>query len=134
MINRFSDAIETAYHSTPDLWDRSRAVGNAFLAFARNEPAAYQLMSYRPATTNKHKSQALVLAEERSHDTLIRYVEDMVEAGLLDGDPVLIAHSFWAAMHGLIMLESSGKLANSPDFEALRRAVLRLIARGAQPD
>ena len=44
--DRFSDRVEAAYASTTDLWDRSRAVGQAYVDFAFDEPHAYQLRDH----------------------------------------------------------------------------------------
>ncbi len=129
--NRFSEVIEAAYASSDDVWQRSRAIGEAYIDFAANEPAAYQLMfAYEPEDLTK--SEELKRAEVRSKLTLTRYVHDMVNAGALDGDPELIAHTWWAAMHGLVVLRMSGKLDDSPPFERLRHAAARIVMRGVR--
>lgn len=129
--DRFSSAIEAAYASSDDVWQRSRAIGDAYIDFAINEPAAYQLMfAYQPE--DLAKSEGLKQAEVRSKRTLTRYVHDMVDAGALDGDPELIAHTWWAAMHGLVVLRMSGKLDDSPPFERLRHAAARIVMRGVR--
>ncbi len=131
--DRFSDRIEAAHASTADLWDRSRAIGDAYVDFAAQEPAAYQLMFAYEQEDEGEKSADLQRAEQRSNRTLTTYVREMVDAGLLDGDPELIAHAWWAALHGLIVLQMAGKLDNSPAFDTLRHAAVRLITRGARP-
>lgn len=128
--DRFSSAIEAAYSSSDDLWQRSRAIGDAYIAFATAEPAAYQLM-FAYEQDDAEKSAELKMAEQRSKRTLTSYVCDMVNAELLDGDPELIAHAWWAELHGLIVLRMSGKLDDSPPFEVLRHAAVRMITRGA---
>ncbi|MFM2300291.1 MAG: hypothetical protein RLZZ84_27 [Pseudomonadota bacterium] len=130
--DRFSDRIEAAHDSTDDLWDRSRAIGDAYVEFARQEPAAYQLM-FAYEQEEGEKSPDLHRAEQRSNRTLTAYVREMVAAGLLDGDPDLIAHAYWAALHGLIVLRMAGKLDDAHAFDALRHAAVRLITRGARP-
>jgi len=129
--DRFSDAIEQAYHSSDDLWQRSRAIGDAYIAFATAEPAAYQLM-FAYEQEDAEKSADLRQAEQRSKRTLTTYVRDMVDAALLQGDPELIAHTWWAALHGLVVLRMSGKLDHSPPFDVLRHAAVRMIMRGAR--
>ena len=130
--DRFSDLIEAAHASTDDLWDRSRAMGDAYLEFAETELAAYQLMFAYPPEQGE-KSAELQRAEQRSNRTLTLYVREMVDAGLLAGDAELIAHAYWASLHGLVMLRMAGKLDNSPAFETLRHAAMRMITRGARP-
>lgn len=129
--DRFSDRIEAAHASTDDLWDRSRAIGDAYVQFAQDEPAAYRLM-FANGLDEGEKSPELHRAEQRSNRTLTGYVRDMVEAELLTGDADLIAHAYWAAIHGLVMLRMAGKLDNSPAFDNLRHAAMRMITRGAR--
>lgn len=129
--DRFSEAIESAYASSEDVWQRSRAIGDAYIDFAITEPAAYQLM-FAYEAEDIEKSPALKQAEARSKQTLTRYVHDMVAAGALSGDPELIAHTWWAAMHGLVVLRMSGKLDESPPFELLRHAAARMVMRGVR--
>ena len=131
--NRFSERIEAAHDSTDDLWVRSRAIGDAYVDFAMQQPAAYQVM-FAYEQEEGEKSDELRAAERRSHLTLITYVREMAEAGLLDGDPAMLAHAYWATIHGLIVLRMAGKLDSSPGFDALRHTAMRLITRGARPD
>lgn len=129
--DRFSSAIEEAYDSSSDLWQRSRAIGDAYVNFAETEPAAYQLI-FAYEQEDAYKSAQLKTAEHRSKKTLTTYVRDMVSEGLLDGDPELIAHAWWAAMHGLVVLRMSGKLDDSPSFDVLRDAAVRMVMRGVR--
>lgn len=128
--DRFSDRIEAAYASTSDLWDRSRAIGQAYVDFAFEQPHAYELM-FAFSTPGKGKTEALEAAERRSERTLTAYVEDMVNAGLLQGDPTMLGHVYWAAIHGLIQLRMAGKLNEDLSFTSLRHEVTRLLTRGA---
>lgn len=129
--NSFSDAIETAQDGFVDLWDRSRAIGDAYLDFALSEPAFYRLM-FEYNTADTERSPQLRAAEQRSGRTLTEYVAEMVDAGLISGDPQLIAYSYWAAMHGIVTLQMAGKFDDGPDLQTVRRAVVRLITRGAR--
>jgi hypothetical protein len=103
------------------MWDRSRAVGQAYVDFAFAEPAAYGLIF---AYTQPHEDAypELAAANARSRRTMVAYVEDLVRAGQLEGDPELLGHVYWAAMHGAVVLQMSGKLAaDGPGFDAIRR-------------
>lgn len=130
--DRFSDRIEAAHRSSDDLWARSRAIGDAYVAFAADEPAAYKLIfAYEQEVENR--TDELAAAEARSQLTLTTYVTEMVEAELIEGDPMVLAHVYWAALHGLVVLQMAGKLGRGPGFEEVRHASNRLITRGAQP-
>ena len=58
------------------------------------------------------------------------YVRELVEAGVLVGDPVALGYVFWAAIHGLIVLDLAGRIPADPGFEALRRRTLGALMRG----
>lgn len=129
---RFSARIGAAEASSKDLWDRSRAIGEAYVTFAREEPDAYKLI-FAHEQPDAEKTEELRLAEAASRRMMTAYAEDMVEAGLLEGDPVVLGHVYWASLHGLLTLEMAGKLGAFPDFDLVRHASNRLITRGAQP-
>lgn len=132
VLDRFSERIEAAYASSKDLWERSRAVGRAYTDFAFEEPHAYRLMfSYAPPP--EPKPPELAAAEARSMRTVTDYVSDMIAAGLLEGDAESIGRAYWAALHGLIVLRLSGRIASDEEFETLRADTMRLITRGARP-
>ena len=133
-LNRLSDRLESAYAAATDPWQRSRAIGDAYLDFARSEPEGYRLV-FALEQPDREGFPELAEAEERSNRNLRGYCEEMVAAGLLEGDPNVLAHLFWAGMHGLIVLQMAGKLgADSPAFETLRHEMVRLITRGARPE
>lgn len=131
-LDRFSDCIEAAYHSTGDLWDRSRAIARAYVGFAFEQPDAYQLIfAYRQP--REQYPPELKAAEQRSLRTLTDYVRDMVDAGLLAGDPELLGRAYWVSLHGLIALTMAGRIEYPGQFESLQHEIARLLTRGARP-
>jgi len=131
VLNRFSDRMEKAYAAHHDLWDRSRAIGQAYVDFAFEEPQAYRLM-FGSAPPPDPKPPELADAEARSLRTVTDYVRDMIAAGLLHGEAEAIGRAYWAALHGLVVLRLSGRIASDEEFETLRHETMRLITRGAQ--
>lgn len=129
---RFSDCIEAAGQSGGDMWDKSRAIGDAYADFAFREPAAYQLI-FAFEQDEADKSAELRAAQARAGNLMTRYVREMVEAGLLEGDADHIAHAYWAVLHGLVVLQMAGKLDPALPFDTLRHSAARLITRGARP-
>ena len=109
-FNRHADALERAFDETPgDVGTRANAVGDAYVRFAFDNPEAYKLM-FDIAQPNEAAYPELVAAGDRSRRTMTRHVEALAAAGVIDGDPGLIGHMFWSALHGPIMLAFSGKL------------------------
>ena len=58
----------------------------------------------------------------------------LVASGEARGDPMMIAHMLWAALHGGLVLQMAGKLSKSVDPSALRRQAFDAILRGLKPD
>jgi AcrR family transcriptional regulator len=131
--DRLSDRIEAALNGPGDIWARSREVGLAYVRFAREEPDAYKLL-FAMSQPDARRYPELAIAAARGRANLTRYVEQMVEQGGVDADPELLAHVFWAGMHGLVSLEMAGRLdEQSPGFEAIRHEMVARIMRGGAP-
>jgi AcrR family transcriptional regulator len=128
-FNRFATALEAAYDAAGDPVSRSRAVGNAYIAFALREPAAYKLM-FDLMQPDECDYPELIEAGERARRTMTRHIEGLIEAGLLNGDPNMIGHIFWSALHGLLVLEFAGKLSSKIDPQRLRDEMLSVLIRG----
>ena len=128
-FNRFADALEAAYDSESDPVQRSRVVGDAYVAFALGEPAAYKLM-FDLMQPHEADYPELVAAEARALATQTRHVQGMVDAGMLKGDVKMLAHMFWSILHGTLVLQLAGKLAPEIDPSELRTQIFRALGRG----
>lgn len=130
--DRLSIRLEAAMGGPGDAWTRSRAVGDAYLGFALDNPYAYRLL-FSMSQPDPQRYPDLVAATARSRANLTRYVEQLLEESGIEADPVLLAHLFWAGLHGLISLHMAGKTGpDAPSFERLRREMMRHILRGAR--
>ena len=128
-FNRFADALEAAYDSENDPVERSRVVGDAYVAFALGEPAAYKLM-FDLMQPHEADYPELVAAEARALATQRRHVQGMVDAGVLKGDVKMLAHMFWSILHGTLVLQLAGKLSPDIDPSELRTQLFRALGRG----
>jgi AcrR family transcriptional regulator len=126
---RFAAALEAAMAEPADPLRRSRRAGEAYVAFALAEPQAYRLMFdlSQPTEGDYPDLQAAIV---RARRTMTVHVEAMIAAGLLDGDAELIGHMFWSVLHGMLMLQLTGKLAPSIDPAKLRALVFSTLTRG----
>lgn len=131
-LDRLSAVLEAAQQGPGDVWERSRAIGRAYTAFAFGEPAAYRLM-FAFEQPHELRYPDLARAHARSRRAMVAYVEDLVNAGELEGDPALLGHVYWASLHGAVVLQMAGKLDGDIDYERIRREAVRLITRGALP-
>jgi AcrR family transcriptional regulator len=120
-FNRFAEALENAYAAPGDFVEKSNAVGRAYMHFAFSEPSSYRLM-FDLLQPDEKAYPDLVRAATRARATMTRHVEGLVSAGILAGDPKLIGHTFWAVLHGAIMLEFARQLRSDCDFDMIVRA------------
>jgi AcrR family transcriptional regulator len=103
-FDRFAQAMEAAQKSDPASFDYP---GQAYVEWALRHPQGYKLMFdvNQPTFTDYPN---LLTAMERARVTMSAGMRD--EPGLAGRNIDLIAHTFWATMHGPIMLELAGLL------------------------
>ncbi len=86
----------------------------AFRDFARDSPALAEVMFSRPFAEFEPGPEELAAgASTRAH--LVDGVRRAVRAGLLDGDPVDLAHVLLALAQGLAAQERAGWLGSTPE-------------------
>lgn len=125
-FTRLADALDGV---AQDGRHRAADVGEAYVRFARENPAAYKLM-FDLAQPDESAYPELAAAAARARGTMTGYVHELVEAGVLAGDPVQLGFVFWATIHGLIVLDLAGRIPAEPGFEALRLTALGALMRG----
>ena len=132
-LNRLSEALEAAIGGPGDVWGISRAVGDAYVAFAFENPDAYRLIyALNQPDPDEYPEFSAALARARGNMTL--YVERMVAQGGLETDASVLGHLFWAGLHGLITLEMTGKIRSETlNFTSLRHEMMRALVRGTRP-
>jgi AcrR family transcriptional regulator len=130
-FNRHAEALEAAFDAGLDPFQRAAAVGQAYLDFALSHPEAYKLM-FDVKQPSADGYPELVAAGERSRATMTAHVKLMIDSGVLAGDPHLIGHMFWSALHGAIQLQMAGMLAPPFEAERLSREIMLTLWRGLQ--
>ncbi|HXL98863.1 MAG TPA: TetR/AcrR family transcriptional regulator [Rhizomicrobium sp.] len=131
-FNRFAELLEAAYETKSDPVSRANAVGQAYLRFAFAEPASYRLMFDLAQPDEAHYPE-LVRATERARATMTRHVPALVARGIFAGDPELIGHVFWSAIHGAVVLKLAGKLTDECDFDRIIAETFRALSAGFAP-
>ncbi len=128
----FNRLAETLDGVARDGRHRAADIGEAYVRFARANPAAYKLM-FDLAQPDEAAYPELAAASARARDAMSGYVRELVDAGVLAGDPVALGYVFWATIHGLVVLDLAGRLPIEPSFETLRVAALGALMRGLRP-
>jgi AcrR family transcriptional regulator len=130
-LNRFCHRLEAAFNGASGARARSRAVGQAYLKFAEDEPDAYRLIfnSNFLTTASSDFTQAL----DRLFGTMTGYVKDLIAEGQIEGDAFELGKAFQTATHGVVMMHLGGVFPTIDARDALHRSTMRLIYRGAKP-
>jgi AcrR family transcriptional regulator len=131
-FERFAQALESAFAAEGEARDRSAAVGEAYIRFAFEDSASYRLM-FDMAQPDEADYPELVQATARARRTMTEYVRALIAAGFIEGDPVLLGHVYWAALHGAIVLQLAGKLDAECDFETISRTAFHALSVGFAP-
>jgi AcrR family transcriptional regulator len=126
---RFAEAQERALASSADPLQRLAALGRAYVRIALEEPRTYRLM-FELDQPDPDGFPALRDAEARSWSPLLSVATEVIESGLLGGDPETVAHLFWAGVHGIVSLHLAGKLAMGRTIDDLLQPMLETLLRG----
>jgi AcrR family transcriptional regulator len=128
-FDRFSDALEAAGRTPGDSRAKATAIGEAYVDFAAANREAYSLM-FEMSPVADDRFPDLARAAARSNANMTGYIRAMIDEGAVKGDPDLIGRMFWAAIHGVVMLEGAGILADRKSADGLRRAMMRALFIG----
>ena len=131
-FDRFAEALETARAQPGASLERGRAVGQAYIRFAMEEPSSYRLM-FDLSQPGEEAYPDLVRAMTRARATMTAHVGGLQDEGLLQGDPELIGHVFWAMLHGVVSLHLAGKLGPKYDLATICQAAGQALSEGFRP-
>lgn len=117
-----------AKHRAPR--QRIEGIGRAYIDFAIQNPVAYRLMfDLRPPTEPRAD---LTQASVESFQPLLDAVDRAIEAGVLHGDALTVAHVVWAGLHGLASLRLADKLNFARSVDTLTTALFAQIFGGSK--
>jgi hypothetical protein len=125
------DQVSAGPHTERGARLRLRAVGEAYLAFAREEPGLFDT-----AFTAAHPQPSAGGLPERQtpFDHMQSALNNLVEAGVIaPGRRPVIEYPIWAAVHGMAML-LRGPLASlsAPEKQKLEAQALDFIGSAVQ--
>ncbi len=128
-FDQFAAALEEAFAKPGNSLEKSIAVCDAYVRFAFEKPSSYKLM-FDLSQADACDYPDLMRAMERARATMTDYVKALVKDGVFVGEPDTIGHVFWAALHGMVMLQLAGQLDPQCDFETIRQAALAALGEG----
>lgn len=104
--------------------ERVRALGRSYVGFALAEPRAYRMMF------EVERLEPTLQINERDVATwypLLDATKAAVEAGALRGDPEVLAHLYWAGLHGIVALHHANRLQLGKSLDDLIEPALALF-------
>jgi AcrR family transcriptional regulator len=124
-FRRLADALAQAHDAAPNPTAALEAILNAYVDFARANPAYFRLM-FRPELTDSHKSDYGAEAGEAAFAVLADTVAECVPAAEKD----LVAITMLSLVHGFVSLWLDGQLDKHTDDPAtLAHQVAALVTR-----
>jgi AcrR family transcriptional regulator len=130
-FERFADALERAAAGVADPEERLRVLAHAYFRFALREPHAYRIM-FELREPDRRATAQYKVKEIRSWQALLSAVELAAQARVVAGDPNLVAHQYWAALHGLVSLHLAGKLGLGASARELLDPLLDTLLSGVR--
>ncbi|MGI8695483.1 MAG: TetR-like C-terminal domain-containing protein [Mycobacteriales bacterium] len=107
-----------------------RARGLAYVRFGLDHPVQYRLLLMRPAVSEHSTAEAL--AAEACYREQVDAVRVCVDAGVLHGDPAVVAFTLWATVHGCVsMLIARPPFPQPQDIDDFIDATIRSAGLGS---
>jgi AcrR family transcriptional regulator len=107
-------ALDRARATTPSLRDQLTAMGAAYVGFAIDNPAHYQVMFGRFLERCRDEPELLADAAA-AFQALVDMIVDLQQAKQVRrGDPAELSRFVWASVHGIAMLAINGQLGPDP--------------------
>lgn len=120
---RFADALEEGTRDQANPVDRLKAMCRAYAGFARDNPDTYRLM-FELRQGEMADYPPLKRARERSFAQPLNAALEAVDLALLQGDPLILAHTVWACCHGIVSLALAGQLDLGRSLDELVEPVI----------
>jgi AcrR family transcriptional regulator len=130
-FERFGQALVRAAEGVDDPEERLRVLAHAYFRFALREPHAYRIMFQLQEPARKPNAEYRA-KEIPSWQSLLTAVELAVQADVLAGDPLTLAHQYWAALHGLVSLHLAGKLGLGKSAREIIDPLMDTLIDGAR--
>jgi AcrR family transcriptional regulator len=107
----FDDYVERAAADASDPLEQLRLRGRAYVRFGLEHPEQYRILFMRKPSETPPDYDIESLRKSTAFDHHLEAVQRCVEAGMIDGDPLMVAIALWASVHGITSL-----FLSKPDF------------------
>ena len=127
MFHQLAQALEAVPNTMSPL-SYLRGLGEAYVDYAQKDPDAYRLL-YMVQTDQSGNYPEVAQAQKKTRDLLLNATHRAIESGDIHGNPVFVAHTLWASIHGLVSLDLVNQLTQGAEFNELFPAMMDSILR-----
>jgi AcrR family transcriptional regulator len=107
--------------------------GRAYVRFGLDNPEPYRVIFMRKPTATPLPWQYEKIVSSSAFGHLVEDVTRAVDAGQVEGDPMLVSVSLWSAVHGITSLLISKPGFPWPDLDLIVDQVIRTALLGVIP-
>jgi len=117
LFDRLANSLEALPDSLSPLNDLKK-LAMAYAGFAHKEPHAYRLL-YMIHIQKANTYPQVKQAQLRTQKVLVNATVRAKESGDIQGDSVVLVHTLWALIHGLVSLDLASQLNQGANFDQL---------------
>lgn len=123
-FDRLSKSLELALGRAEKMpTARAYAVSKAYMDFAGKEPHAFRLM-FAPTPAIEDARSTLAEATSRTRDLMLRLFCDLAPKRSDAAQKLVFSQAYWAALHGVVMLQLSNALSSPMDKDAVLNVLI----------
>ncbi len=131
-FRRFATFLRARLESAVDPIDRLRVLARAYFDFACEQPAAFRIV-FEMGQPHPTESPEVAAAGADAWSVLYGVVREAVRAGAMIGEPLEVAHTMWAGIHGVATLHLANKLVSGRSADATLDAMTEALVRAHLP-
>lgn len=130
-VEELSTHIEQKAEKAEDAITKFKAIINAYLDFAIQNPEKYQIIYLvQPNAMSRYPREKFRKAR-RSYELLVKVIEESVTQGLMQVEkPVIAAYSIWAQLHGVVSVVLNQRLDSRIEKNQFLRESVEQIIQG----
>ncbi|HJR45774.1 MAG TPA: TetR/AcrR family transcriptional regulator [Actinomycetota bacterium] len=129
-FNALDEAVQEAAAGIDDPLLSLHRRGRAYIQFGLDNPEQYRILFMSKPAAAPHGFQEERLKGSASFDHLVEAVQQVIDAGVFEGEATQISICLWVAVHGITSLLLSHPNFPWPDIDATIDSVLQMALRG----
>jgi AcrR family transcriptional regulator len=126
--------MERAGAEASDPLDELRLRGRAYVQFGLAHPEQYRILFMRKPIATPDEFQDERVRSSAAFDHHLEAVQRSIDAGVIQGDPLLTAIALWATVHGITSLLLAKPDFSWPDLDRMLDYVLGVSIFGLLPE